>query len=162
MSNPVRIGTQNPSIEYTDRPTVKVVIRKGEDILILNNGLLPGGGVEDGETELQATERELEEEIGATVTSIVSIGEVVQYRDYLKRHYVVKGYTADLVAFDKDTNPQNEREAALTSSWHSVGAAVALVEDSIRAYDDAEMRDDSVQGKLYNLRTTRELLRQLK
>ena len=162
MSNLVRIGTQNNSIEYRDRPTVKVIISKGRDVLILNNGLLPGGGIEPDETDFQAIERELAEELGASVENISVIGEVVQYRDFLKRRYVVNGYSADLVAFDKEPNPQDEREAQLTVGWHTVDVALELVEASIRHYDNIAIVDDSQQGKLYNLQTTRELLRQFK
>lgn len=162
MSNLVRIGTQNNSIEYRDRPTVKVIISKGRDVLILNNGLLPGGGIEPDEADFQAIERELAEELGASVENISVIGEVVQYRDFLKRRYVVNGYSADLVAFDKEPNPQDEREAQLTVGWHTIDVALELVEASIRHYDNIAIVDDSQQGKLYNLRTTYELLRQFK
>ena len=157
-----RVGSQNNSIEYRDRPTVKVIISKGRDVLILNNGLLPGGEIEPDETDFQAIERELAEELGASVENISVIGEVVQYRDFLKRRYVVNGYSADLVAFDKEPNPQDEREAQLTASWHTIDAALELVTASIQRYDDVEIVDDSQQGKLYNLQTTRELLRQFK
>ena len=61
-----RVGSQNNSIEYRDRPTVKVIISKGRDVLILNNGLLPGGGIEPDETDFQAIERELAEAAGRT------------------------------------------------------------------------------------------------
>lgn len=156
------VGSQNNSIEYRDRPTVKVIISKGRDVLILNNGLLPGGGIEPDETDFQAIERELAEELGASVENISVIGEVVQYRDFLKRRYIVKGYSADLVAFDKEPNPQDEREAQLTVGWHTIDVALELVEASIRHYDNIAIVDDSQQGKLYNLRTTYELLRQFK
>ena len=64
------IGTQDDSIAYTDRPTVKVVVRRGDEILLLNKGLLPGGGVDTGEADAQAIQRELLEEMGVNVKNI--------------------------------------------------------------------------------------------
>ena len=51
------IGKQNES--FAERPTVKAVIRRGGKILILNDGLLPGGGVDSGESYVQALQREV-------------------------------------------------------------------------------------------------------
>jgi len=153
-----RIGTKNPAIAYIDRPTVKVLIQKGTAILILNDGLLPGGGVDDNENDAQAIEREVAEEIGATVANIRSIGEVIQYRDFLERRYVIRGYYCEIVAFNKEVMPQNEGERNFTYQWLSKQAALKLVEASIQRYTDVEIVDGSQQGKLFNLETTRAFL----
>ena len=152
------IGKNDPTIQYSDRPTVKVILQKGTDILILNDGLLPGGGVDDGEADIQAIFRELEEELGVTVTNSKAIGTIIQYRDFLEKRYVIKGFTADFVAFDKNIHPQDSGEAQFSYRWLQKGVALKLIEDSINSYDTLAIRDDFLQGKLFNLKTSRELL----
>lgn len=79
------IGQLDSSIQYTDRPTVKVVIKNDNKVLILNEGLLPGGGIDPGESDQNAITRELQEELGVTVTDVQEIGTVVQYRNLLEK-----------------------------------------------------------------------------
>jgi len=156
------IGQIDESIAYIDRPTVKVIIKTGNTVLILNNGLLPGGGVEENESDSDAIARELHEELGATVLDIHNIGTVVQYRDFLGKRYVVNGYTATLASIGGPTNPQDEGEAQFTQSWLTIDEALELVSSSINTAKKTPMNDGTNQGKLYNLMTTYELLKQLK
>jgi 8-oxo-dGTP diphosphatase len=157
------IGQQDTLVQYTDRPTVKVLIKDENKVLILNNGLLPGGGIEPNESDQEAIARELQEELGATVKDTQYIGTVVQYRSLLGRKYVINGYTASLDTIGGLTNPQNEREAQFTSQWLSLEDAIAYVSSSI---EDAKQKpmDDATdqQSKLYNLMTTLEFLKALK
>ena len=94
MNTLATIGQIDPSIQYTDRPTVKVVIKNDNKLLILNKGLLPGGGIDPGESDHDAITRELQEELGVTVKHIQEIGTVVQYRNLLDKKYLINGYTA--------------------------------------------------------------------
>lgn len=155
------IGTKNNSIEYTDRPTVKVIIRNEDKILILNDGLLPGGGIDKGENEAVAIERELAEELGAKISNIQTIGIVVQYRDFLEKRYVVSGFTADLSSIEGATSPQDDGESSFTYEWYDKNAAIELVERSISGHSSKKILDDSQQGKLFNLKTTLEFLRRI-
>lgn len=154
------IGQLDTTIQYTDRPTVKVVIKKDEKLLIINNGLLPGGGVDPGESEAEAIARELQEELGATVKDIREIGIIVQYRSLIKKKYIINGYTASLESIGGPTNPQNEGEARFTTCWLTLDEAEVYVQESI---DEAKSKlmDDSAdqQSKLYNLMTTYEFLK---
>lgn len=45
------IGDKDTTVQYTDRPTVKVVIKQDVKLLLLNEGLLPRGGIEPGESD---------------------------------------------------------------------------------------------------------------
>ena len=160
MNNPVIIGVHNPSIEYKDRLTVKAMILNDEnELLIINNGLLPGGGVEYNEDNITALRRESIEELGITISEINEIGIVIQYRDLINRKYIIHGYTARFVDRLSKTNPQNQAEAEFTYAWYSVDDAINLLKNSIKQMEDIDaVLDGANQGKLFNLMTTLELL----
>lgn len=156
------IGTEDPSIQYINRPTVKVVIKKDNKLLILNEGLLPGGGIEPGESNQDAISRELQEELGVTVKDVQEIGTVVQYRNLIDRKYFINGYTAELETTGGLTNPQNEREAQFIVEWSTPDEALAQISKSIEEAKRKPMDDaTNQQSKLYNLMTTLELLKNL-
>jgi len=142
---------------------VKVVIKKDDKLLILNKGLLPGGGIDPGESDKDAITRELQEELGVTVKDVQNIGTVVQYRNLLDKKYLINGYTAELETTGGLTDPQDEGEAQFTVQWLTLDEAIAYVSESI---DEAKLKpmDDATnqQSKLYNLMTTFELLKNLK
>ena len=153
------IGTQDESIAYTDRPTVKVLIRRGDEVLVLNKGLLPGGGIEPGETNEEALKRELREELGATVSNIQEIGEVIQYREFIQKKYIIHGYTAELEAFATSPSPQDEGEAQFQHHWMTKEHAIEYVSQSIATVERVVMLGDAIQGRLYNLKTSLELVK---
>ena len=148
------IGQINTAIRYKERPTVKVVIKKDNKLLILNQGLLPGGGVDINETDQDAIERELQEELGVTVKNVQEIGTVVQYRNLLDKRYLVNGYTAELKTSGGLTNPQDKGETQFTILWLTLNQAIAYVSKSIEEIQLKTMDNDANQGKLYNLMTT--------
>lgn len=155
------IGQIDPSIRYTDRPTVKVVIKNDDKLLILNKGLLPGGGIDQGESDHDAIIRELQEELGVTVKHIQEIGTVVQYRNLLGKKYLINGYFAVLNTTGGLTNPQDEGEAQFAIQWLNPEDATVYVSRSIEEARVKPMDNDINQGKLYNLMTTYEFLKVL-
>ena len=156
------IGQADPSIQYKNRPTVKVVIKKDDKILLLNKGLLPGGGIDPGESDQVAIVRELQEELGVTIKDVQEIGTVVQYRNLLNRKYLIDGYTAKLETTGGPTNPQNEGEAQFIVEWFTLDEALAHTSESIEELKRTPMDDaTNQQSKLYNLMTTLELLKNL-
>ena len=151
----------HPNNSYTDRPTVKAIIFHEGKMLLINNGLLPGGGVETGETILDALKRELLEEIGATVENVKPIGTVVQYRDLEHKKYIVQGLTCSLTDISQTPTTQDEREQQFILNWVTIDEALRTLDQSIAGLEHRIQIDDSVQGKLYNLLTTRVLLTQI-
>lgn len=158
MKTLATIGQPDPSIQYADRPTVKVIVKKGDAVLLLNQGLLPGGGVDDGESDDVAIARELQEELGITVKDTHKIGTVIQYRNLLSKKYIVNGYVATLDTTGGVTNPQDDGEAQFVMRWLSIQDAKEFVRHSIEEAKLLPTGDDANQGRLYNLMTTYELL----
>lgn len=70
----VRIGTKLHNVKYTKRPGAYAIIERDIDnkIGIATNGdyFFLGGGIEAGETELEALEREMIEESGYSIKNI--------------------------------------------------------------------------------------------
>lgn len=161
MNTLATIGQRDTSIQYTDRPTVKVAIKNEDKLLILNKGLLPGGGIDPGESDHDAIIRELQEELCVTVKDIQEIGTIVQYRNLLGKKYLINGYSAVLNTCGGLTNPQDEGEARFTTQWLNLKDAMVYVSESIEETKLKPMDDDVNQGKLYNLIATYEFLKAL-
>jgi len=78
------IGNKEENIEYRKRPgAYAIIINKNDDkVGIVTDGedyFYLGGGIEKGETELDALKRELIEESGYTIKNIKKFDEVGSY-----------------------------------------------------------------------------------
>ena len=105
------IGSKEKNIEYKKRPgAYAIIINKNDDkIGIVKAGdeiFYLGGGIEKGETKLEALKRELLEEAGYTIKNIKKFDEVGSYvfaenKGYLE--VIASVYTAEFDA--KVTEP---------------------------------------------------------
>ena len=69
-----------------------------------------GGGVEKGENLLAAIERELKEELGASVEVLCKIGVVSDYYNLIHRHNINNYYLCKVVSFGEKNLMQDEIE----------------------------------------------------
>lgn len=77
---------------YSVRKTVKTIIpNENNEVLIFGSNLI-GGGVEKGESDEDALKREALEEAGIEIEIIKPLGDITQYRDFLKKKYIITGY----------------------------------------------------------------------
>jgi 8-oxo-dGTP diphosphatase len=76
-------GVKLDGIEYVDRPGVYALIENDDkQIAAIRSGtgfFLPGGGIDPGETEIEALKRELMEEIGHQVSWVIEMGTAIDY-----------------------------------------------------------------------------------
>lgn len=118
--------------EYTDRQTVKaVILNENDEVLLFAGGELPGGGVEEGETNEETLVRELQEEIGATVIIEKEIGNAIAYRDGLSLKYIFTGYKCSFVSFSNPTTV-HEEEKGKHAVWVPRLEAITKIENEIK------------------------------
>lgn len=80
-----RIGKKIEGLQYTKRPGAYAIIEREEDnkIAIATDGeyFFLGGGIEEGETEMEALKRELIEESGYCIKNIKYFDKVMAWAD---------------------------------------------------------------------------------
>ena len=80
----------NSQFKLIERHAARAIVTKGEEILLLytqryHDYSLPGGGIDEGEDEVEGLIRELQEETGARgVRNIKAFGRYDEYRPWYK------------------------------------------------------------------------------
>jgi len=128
-------NTPEDGIKYEDRPTGKAIVfdREGKIALVGNKVnsfyLLPGGGIDVGESIEDGIVRECLEEIGCQVKLDRSIGIIEDYRTRDKKHCVNYCYTAKLVGEKgKLTLTEDEKKNGMHVLWVSFDEAISILE----------------------------------
>lgn len=119
------------------REAVRAIIKKDTELLLIYSKKIgdykfPGGGVEPGETYLEALKREVREECGALVKKVTShYGKIVEYNTPLESEYdifqmVSYYYICDIEEVHCETNldPYEER-LGFKPVWVSAEIAAA-------------------------------------
>ena len=116
--------------------SMAIVIGNKNKILILNNEgewVFPKGHVENNETYLQASIRELKEETNVSVCEDDCLGQIDEFKFYFDKEKAIK--VIKVFLFKIDSLPLitvNKEERFISGDW-------VLIEDAIRklSHDDA-------------------------
>ncbi len=133
---------------WNERLVSKIVLIKQDLVAVIGNTvhsflLLPGGGIESGETIREGALRECQEETGLTPMFTHELGVTEEYRGRNSRHYITHGFIGEVVNEGTPTPTQKERENGQYIKWLPFKEALAQFERQERI-----LKDDGV--KFYN------------
>lgn len=136
-------------VAWKDRPTGKVVLFNDQNqIALIGNKvndffLLPGGGIENGESILEGVKRECQEETGCEIEIINELGATEDFRLRDSKHCISFGYTAKVVSYGIPNLTESEIDIGAYVKWLTVSEAIEL-------FDLQEEKVKKVEVKFYN------------
>ncbi len=156
----MRLLTLNANIvepmDYIVRLVVKAVIQNDRGLVLLTSSGLIGGGVDIGETNEGTLHREAMEEAGVRIEIIKPLGEVVQYRDVLKKKYITQGYLCKYLETAGAPTTTDADELNMKNIWENPQEAIQRIQAEIKELKEknhSNYEGDTYQSKLYNRET---------
>lgn len=133
-------------INFEDRITGKAIIFDDENnIALVGNRvnsfyLLPGGGVDDGESVENGVIRECLEEVGCKVELKEAIGIIDDYRNRDKKHCINYCYSAKIIGKKGQlTLTEEEEKNGLHVMWVTLDEAIKILEREVRQLKEGEV-----------------------
>lgn len=132
--NPENLSEEHAA-KLTLREAVRIVAYDSENHIgflnVTKHGYhkLPGGGIDPGEDQMAALQRECLEEIGCTVKVSGELGIIVEYRPKIGEHQISYCYTGTINS--KKGAPEltaEETEKGFKVTWPSLDEAIELLE----------------------------------
>ena len=125
------------SVEYGDpRVAVKAILLNDKKEIALvgtQNRLLPGGGVENGESLTGAMKRECLEECGYEVEILRELGTTEEYRAQKKRMQVTHCFVAKITGGDGVPRSTQEDEKNMEIEWFTLDGAIQRLKGQIES-----------------------------
>lgn len=115
---------------WHDRVAVKVIIFDNQNKVALFGTtclLLPGGGVEAGESLEVAVKRECLEEVGCNVDIVSEVGRTLEFRHKIKCRQETHCFVAKVVGKKGVTQSQQEDELHARVEWFNIDDALKLL-----------------------------------
>ena len=146
------VGNKEENIEYRKRPgAYAIIINKDDDkIGIVVTGeryFYLGGGIEKGETKLEALKRELLEESGYTIKNIKEFEEVGSYIFAEDKGYLEVVASVYIAEFDKKVTEPIEKDH--TVLWVKPEEYVSKMFREWQSYIMKRFIKERKQGKFY-------------
>lgn len=133
LLNPEGVSEEEAAT-YKVREAARAIVTDGEgNIAVLHASLnhyykLPGGGVETGESILEALHRECKEEIGCAIEVTGEVGSLTEYRERFKLKQVSYCYVARVVGDKCEPQfEQGEIDEGFEVVWVAPEEAYALI-----------------------------------
>lgn len=139
-------GAGQTNILFEDRPTGRAVVFDHENnVALVGNKinsffLLPGGGIDTGESIENGIIRECLEEIGCHVKLLHKIGIIEDYRDRDRKHCICYCYTAKLVGEKGELSlTDNEKKNGMHVIWVSIKEALDILNNEVEQLKRGEV-----------------------
>ena len=121
-------------VVYSPRLAVKaIVVDENKKIALTGTKycLLPGGGVDEGEDNIEAIERECLEEIGCNIKVEKEIGFSEEYREKIGRHQKTVFFLAFVVGKKGKPTTKQVDESNLVTNWYDIEEALNILEKQV-------------------------------
>jgi ADP-ribose pyrophosphatase YjhB (NUDIX family) len=120
---------------YLLRKTARMVLMRDDGKIALQHVAkcdyykLPGGGVEVGESVIEALHREINEEVGCRAEVLNEIGTVIEYRNQFDILQISYCYLGRVIGDINEPNfDEGEVSDGMSSLWVSIDEALSLLE----------------------------------
>ena len=131
---------------FNDRLTGKAVVFDNENKVALVGSkvnsfyLLPGGGIDEGESIEDGIKRECLEEIGCKIKVLNNIGVIEDFRDRDQKHCINHCYIAKLVGSKgKLRLTEEEKKNGMHVIWVSLDKAISMLEREVEQLKRGEV-----------------------